>query len=145
MSMKELFQIVDDYTKTPNACFIIMIFMTGSAYKVFMHIIRQTIGYHKKSDGISISQFVENTGVSAKQVNTAIKQLKELKVITVKSQTLKSGGKSYNRYSLNMRGITTLVKKLHKGSVKSTHIKENRQNTIEQKKRERGEHLFFFF
>ncbi len=160
MSMKELFQIVDDYTKTPNACFIIMVFMTGSAFKVFMHIIRQTIGYNKKSDGISISQFTEHTGVSAKQVNTAIKQLKELKVITVKSQTAKSGGKSYNRYSLNMKSINTLVQKLHKGSVKTTqgvvqklhkgsvkitHTKDNRQNTIEQKKREREGNIFFSF
>jgi len=175
MSMKELFQIVDDYTKTPNACFIIMVFMTGSAFKVFMHIIRQTIGYNKKSDGISISQFVEHTGVSATQIKKALTELKELKVITVKSQTAKSGGKSYNRYSLNMKGINTLVSKRNKGSVKSTqghsrktakgtaendqghsrktakgtaendHTKDNRQNTIEQKKREREGSIFFSF
>jgi len=160
MSMKEIFQIIDDFTKTPNACFIIMIFMTGSAYKVFMHIVRQTIGYHKKSDGISISQFTEHTGVSNRQVQEAIKQLQELKVITVKSQTAKSGGKSYNRYSLNMKGINTLVQKLPKGIAKTAkgvqqkspkgiaktaNTKENRQNTIEQKRRERERGASFFY
>ena len=152
MSLKEIFEAIDNFTKTPNACFTIMIFMSGSAFKVFMHIVRQTIGYNKKSDGISISQFAEHTGVSNRQVQEAIKQLQELKVITVKSQTAKSGGKSYNRYSLNMKGINTLVQKLPKGTAKTAkgvrqklpkgtaktaNTKENRQNTIEQKKRER--------
>ncbi len=145
MSIKDLFQIIDDFTKTPNACFIIMIFMSGSAFKVFMHIVRQTIGYNKKSDGISISQFAGHTGVSNRQVQEAIKQLQELKVITVKSQTAKSGGKSYNRYSLNMKGINTLVQKLPKGTAKTANTKDNRQNTIEQKKREREGNILFSF
>ena len=152
MSVKELFEAMDNFTKTPNACFTIMVFLSGSAFKIFMHIVRQTLGYGKKSDGISISQFVEFTGVSKSQVMRSIEELKKLKVITVKHQQNKSGGKSYNRYSLNLKGIDTLVSKWDKGSTimkqgvvskrdKGSaimeHTKENRQNTIEQKKRKR--------
>jgi phage replication O-like protein O len=100
---------MDNFTKTPNACFEMMVILTGSEFKLFMHIVRQTIGYGKKSDGISISQFVANTGVSSRQVSVSIEKLKEYKVIIVKRQTLKSGGKSYNRYSLSAKGINTLV------------------------------------
>ena len=147
-----MFEILDNFTKTPNVIFVIMKFTSGSEYKIVLHIVRQTMGYNKKSDGISISQFVEATGVSSTQVKKAITALKEKKIINVTGQTQKNGGKSYNRYSINLKGVNTLVQKLHKGtaenaqgvlqklhkgSAENAHTKENRQNTIEQKKRER--------
>jgi len=143
-----MFEILDNFTKTPNVIFVIMKFTTGSEYKIVLHIVRQTMGYNKKSDGISISQFVESTGLSMRQVNNSIKSLKEKKIINVTGQTQKNGGKSYNRYSINMKGVNTLVQKLHKGTAKNAqgvlqklhkgsaenaHTKENRQNTIKQK------------
>ena len=113
-----MFEILDNFTKTPNVIFVIMKFTSGSEYKILVHIVRQTIGYKKKSDGISLSQFVEATGVSKMQVTRAIKILKELKLIIVTRQTSKSGGKSYNRYAINLKGLNTLVTKCDKGSNK---------------------------
>ena len=147
----ESFEILENYTKVPNEVFLIVKFMKPSSYIVLIHIVRKTVGFNKKSDGISISQFVEATGLSKRQIINSIAELKELKVINITRQTHKNGGKSYNRYKLNLKGITTLVQNLHKGgadnaqgvvqnlhkgSADNAHTKDNRQNTIEQKKRE---------
>jgi len=131
-----MLEVLDNFTKTPNVIFVIMKFISGSEYKIVLHIVRQTLGYEKSSDGISISQFVEVTGLSKAQVNNTIKSLKEKKIIRVSGQTHKNGGKSYNRYSLNFKTIDTLGQKVSKGGSESVHTKDNRQNTIIQKKRE---------
>jgi len=67
---------------------------------ILIHIARQTIGYGKKSDGISISQFVKATSISERKVRRVIKNLKENSYIIVTNQSLSNGGKSFNRYSL---------------------------------------------
>ena len=154
------YEILENFTKVPNEIFIAIKFISGSGCKIYIHVVRKTIGYNKKSDGISISQFVEATGLSTSQVKRAIKELKELKILRVTSQTQKNGGKSYNRYELNLKGINTLVSKRTKGESimnqglgsKRTkgesimnHTKDNRQNTIEQKKRERVTLDFLYF
>jgi len=148
----ETFEILDNFTKVPNVIFLIIKHINKSSFVVLIHIVRKTIGYNKKSDGISISQFSDDTGLSPRQVNNSIKELKEKKIIRVSGQTHKNGGKSYNRYEINIKGINTLVQSLHKGSATNAqgvvqslhkgsatnaHTKDNRQNTIEQKKRER--------
>ena len=70
---------------------------------ILIHIARQTIGYGKKSDGISISQFVKATGISERKVRRVIKNLKDNNYIIVTNQSLSNGGKSFNRYSLQKR------------------------------------------
>ena len=148
----ENFEILDNYTKVPNEVFIIVKFMKPSSYIVLTHIVRKTIGFNKGSDGISISQFVEATGLSKRQVINSIAELKKLKVINITRQTQKNGGKSYNRYKLNLKGITTLVQNLHKGgadnaqgvvqnlhkgSADNAHTKENNtKNNLTKEERE---------
>ena len=67
---------VPNHTQIPNI--IIdqhMAELSHAQFKVLMAICRKTIGWHKQSDYISISQIVELAGVSNKTVVGAIKQL----------------------------------------------------------------------
>ena len=69
---------VPNHTQIPNI--IIdqhMSELSHAQFKVLMAICRKTIGWHKQSDYISISQIVELTGVSNKTVVGAIKQLEK--------------------------------------------------------------------
>ncbi len=154
------FEIMENFTKVPNEVFLIIKYVNNSSYIILIHIVRQTIGYGKKSDGISLSQFVEATRFSKRQIVKSIDELKNHRIIKVTKQTQKNGGKSYNRYELNLKGIDTLVNSMHKGSELNAqgvvnsmhkgselnaHTKDNRQNTIEQKKRERLNPSFLYF
>jgi phage replication O-like protein O len=61
--------------------------LSHAQFKVLMAICRKTIGWHKQSDYISISQIVELTGVSNKTVVGAIKQLERKGfIVTQKSK-----------------------------------------------------------
>ncbi len=71
-------------------------------FRILMHIARQTIGYGKKSDGISLTQFVKSTRMSKSKVVTTIAELKKKRLIKVKKQTQPSGRKSYNKYTLSL-------------------------------------------
>jgi phage replication O-like protein O len=90
-----------NYTQVPN---IILDDATLDVYefRILSHIARQTIGYGKKNDGISLSQFRKATGISVAKVHATVTTLKEKKYIKVTQQTAKSGGKSYNKYSLTL-------------------------------------------
>jgi len=69
---------VPNHTQIPNI--IIdqhMAELSHAQFKVLMAICRKTIGWHKQSDYISISQIVELAGVSNKTVVGAIKQLEK--------------------------------------------------------------------
>ncbi len=108
---------------------------------ILIHIARQTIGYGKKSDGISISQFVKATGISERKVRRVIKNLKDNNYIIVTNQSLSNGGKSFNRYSLQKRPAEAnpLRSDRPNGTVSQTYgVVSHRpiQNKIEQNKRE---------
>ncbi len=79
---------VPNHTQIPNI--IIdrhMAELSHAQFKVLMAICRKTIGWHKQSDYISISQIVELTGVSNKTVVGAIKQLERKGfIVTQKSK-----------------------------------------------------------
>ncbi len=91
----------ETFTKIPN---IILDDTTLNVYEraILIHIARQTIGYGKKSDGISLSQFVKATGISKAKVIRTIEDVKKKKLLKVIKQTAASGGKSYNRYYLTL-------------------------------------------
>lgn len=127
----------ENFTKVPNA---IMDDPALDVYevRVLLHIARQTIGYGKKSDGISLSQFVNATGISKSKVQDTIKSLIDKKAIKAISQTSKNGGHSYSRYSVNLyrketdlyRDTTNPIPHDDKGLYRDTVT----QKKIEQKK-----------
>ena len=129
------------FTKVPN---VILDDPSLNVYefRILMHIARQTIGYSKKSDGISLSQFVKFTNMGKTKVVSTLADLKKKKLIKVLKQTNSSGRKSFNKYTLlivhemnNPKGLivheTNNTSSPHEPSlVRETVI----QKKIEQKK-----------
>jgi len=76
------------FTKIPNT-FIDewLLKLSGTATKVFLVILRKTIGWHKESDVISISQIEKHSGLSENSVLTGLKELKLFNLI----ETTKEG------------------------------------------------------
>lgn len=75
MALKE--ETVLHFTKIPND-FIDewLLKLSGTATKVFLVILRKTVGWHKESDIISISQIEKSTGLSENSVLSGLKELK---------------------------------------------------------------------
>jgi phage replication O-like protein O len=71
---------------------------------VYIVICRQTIGWQKETDAISLSQFVRMTGLSKPTITKAIKQLVSSELIAVQSS---SAGKirDTNQYSLRSKTV----------------------------------------
>ena len=93
-----------NYTKIPN--WILdnsELELDPYEFAILMHILRRTIGFGKKSDGIAFSQFAEATKMSRSSVIRTIEKLRKKRVIQVKKQRAKDGGDSFNRYSLHPR------------------------------------------
>jgi len=72
-------------------------------FRILTWIIRQTIGYGKKSDMISVSQFVNNTGISKSTVLKTLELLNTKGYIHVVKKTKPNGLGNSNRYSLNAK------------------------------------------
>lgn len=86
------------YTAIPN-CLpdIYMPIVSDVQYKVLECIVRKTLGWHKRWDGIALSQFEEMTGNSRPAIVRAIADLVELKIILCG----KGQGRSSSQYALN--------------------------------------------
>lgn len=65
------------FTRTPNFIFEIMPQLSPSEFKVIMVVVRQTYGYHKQVDAISLTQFMAMTSLSRQGVINAIASLIE--------------------------------------------------------------------
>ena len=83
--------------------------LSGEEMKCLMFIIRKTYGWHKKQDEISLSQFIEATGMAKSSVCRAIKNLKTKNIIkgyklVNRIQTTYEFNKKYN----NWKGVTKL-------------------------------------
>ena len=75
------------FTKIPNN-FIDewLLKLSGTATKVFLVILRKTIGWHKESDVISISQIEKNSGLSENSVLSGLKELKKHSLLETKKE-----------------------------------------------------------
>jgi len=129
---------VPNHTQIPNT-FIdeSMAKLTHAQFKVLIAICRKTIGWHKHSDYISISQIVELANVSNKTVVKALKQLEEMGYITTqkskRSTTLITI--NYNDTSVTSTPPSVVstqgsVMSTQDTSVLSTHTKETIKETI---------------
>ncbi len=65
----------------------------GEQMQCLFLIIRKTYGYNKKVDSISLSQFVDGTGLKKPTVCRALRELKEKNLIIIKNDN--GGGKEY--------------------------------------------------
>lgn len=73
-------------------------------------LLNQTVGFKKKSDGISISQWMKRSGLSKKKVISTLESLKKKRIIKKQRQKASNNGHLYSRYTL------TLVSVRDKGS-----------------------------
>lgn len=75
----------DGYTRIPNIVLerLALYRLSGEAWKCLLVIFRKLFGWHKKSDCIPLSQFVELTGMGKQSVVRALKYLSERKIIAV--------------------------------------------------------------
>lgn len=126
-------------------------------FRILMHIARQTIGYNKKSDGISLTQFVKFTGMGKSKVVTTIAALKKKRLIKITKQTQPSGRKSFNKYTLTLVHEKDIPPSLIVHETDSTSPRDGHtlvhemdiQNTIEQntidkrRETERSDNIFF--
>ena len=78
-------------------------------------LLRQTVGYKKKSDGISYNQFSRKAGLSRRKTIQVIDDLIAKRLIKRKRQKSKRGDADYNRYSLNFENILSkkVVHEMH--------------------------------
>ena len=90
-------QLADGYTPIANAIMDALARTRFSGYErsVLDFLFRKTYGWAKKSDLISLSQFVDGTGILKPHVARTIKRLVERKVIT------RNGNDTLVRYEFN--------------------------------------------
>lgn len=92
--------------------------LSGAEVKIFIAISRKTIGWHKDTDKISISQLMELTGLSNRQIINSINFLNNKNLIT----TIKSQGRS-TEFEINYDSVkSSPVKKVHRGSEESSQV-----------------------
>lgn len=66
----------EKHTQVPNSLFELMPLMKESELKVVLHAVRQTRGYHRATDTISFSQFMQATGLARQSVFEGIEAAK---------------------------------------------------------------------
>ena len=123
--------------QVPNAVHDeVMPILSDTALRCYLTIIRQTIGWQKEKDKISISQFVKKTNRCRPSVIKAINELEELELIT-KTLINYNGGKiAEYSINLNFEGLkkltskeSLLVKKVNSGSKESLQKVVKKVNT----------------
>lgn len=146
------------FTQTPNILFDELLrVLSNSEVKVLLVIIRKTYGWidsktHKRKvkDRISVSQFMELSGLSRRIISFAIGSLVEKKLICIsdnKGNPLNDGqkrkGRSYIYYSSSIEEITSMLnldlcKKRHQPVQIVIHNKRNiyKRNNIDRKESE---------
>ena len=74
-----------NHTQTPNICLDeIFKTLTEGELRVILVIIRQTFGWHKSADKISLNQLAEKTGMERKSVCRSLASLIEKKLVDKK-------------------------------------------------------------
>lgn len=105
--------------------------LSGSDLKCYLTIIRQTTGWHKKQDRISISQFVKFTGLSNRSVIDSCRRLVACGLIISSKDDeqnnhfMLSSGEDFTPYeksSPNEKSSQGDMKKVHRGSEKSSQV-----------------------
>lgn len=108
--------------------------ISGEARQVLDFIIRKTYGWHKKEDDISLSQFVEGTGLNKTRVCHSIAKLITMNLIAKKGNVANNGNGWCSTYCFNKdyslwRPLPKKAKVIAKKSKRSLpiigHTKEN--------------------
>lgn len=130
-------QTEDGFTKIANELLeaFSQIDASGSAWRVFMVVLRKTYGFHKKSDKISLTQFEDMSRLTRVSVCRGINELIELNIITVEKDGY------INEYSIQKNyGIWGSIKPVTsnkndtESSIKPVTKTSNKNDTNKRKK-----------
>ena len=102
--------------QVPNAVIDeLMSVLSGADFKCYMLVVRQTTGWNKQKDAVSISQMMEKCSLSNRGVIDACEKLVELGLLT-KSK----GFRGMNVFSVNFDKVATCELSSHVNSAHST-------------------------
>jgi len=125
-----------NYTQIPNEIFDdYMDKLTGAELKVLLKICRNTFGWQKEIDKISISQIEKSTGLGKTIIISAVKKLEKLDLIEAYREDKKS-----TSYMIKVdvvqkvnKGCSESEQEGHKSCSESEHTKEILKETIKRK------------
>lgn len=108
---------------------------SGSAWRVFMVVLRKTYGFHKKKDKISLTQFEDMSRLTRMSVCRGLNELVELNVITVEKDGYINIYQVQKDYELWGSIIPVTSNKYDtKSSIKPVTKTSNKYDTYKRKK-----------
>lgn len=141
-------QIENGYTAIANDIMdaLCHIRIPGEARQVLDSILRKTYGWHKKEDGIPLSQFVEMTGINRPNICRSINMLVDMNIIIKKDNgIIKKDNELWTTYSFQKdfekwkplskkitlsKKIMTVIEKDNEPLSKKIHSKETLQKQL---------------
>lgn len=110
----------NNFSQIPNNVLekLITYDFTGTEFKIILKVIRQTFGYHKDKDWISLSQFQGTTGKSRRNISRFIRKLVSRKTLVKRSSP---GKNAY--YSINTDTDTWLKTGVRNGTTDTSVLK----------------------
>lgn len=100
--------------------------LTCAEFKCYLFVVRKIKGWNKELDSISVSQFIEVTGLSNRSIITACESLVEIGLLE------RSGGeRKLNTYSVKAFDFSESGEKSSSDLVKKVHTQNNNKNTIQ--------------
>lgn len=103
----------ENYIAVPNVIFDYwMPKLKGSKFSVLFFLYCQTVGKGNNCIKISFTQLAKNVNLCSKQMTRAVKDLKDMNLITVKNNYSKKFGTESNTYSVNINTIHNIKKEL---------------------------------
>ena len=120
--------------------------LTCAELKCYLFVVRKTKGWNKESDSISVSQFMEVTGLSNRSVITACESLVEMGLLERSGGERKLNTYSVKAFDFSQTGeksssdktgenFSQTGEKSSSDLVKKVHTQNNNKNTIQNNKK----------
>ena len=124
--------------------------LTCAELKCYLFVVRKTKGWNKESDSISVSQFMEVTGLSNRSVITACESLVEMGLLERSGGERKLNTYSVKAFEISQTGeksssdktgenFSQTGEKSSSDLVKKVHTQNNNKNTIQNKNTKKSE------
>ena len=96
-------EITENYTNHPNViCDYWLPILGGAEFQLLYYIVRKTIGWNKKGDQISLSQFTKGTGLDRRTIMRTIENLENLGLISRTKLKRSFGDNDATLYEINL-------------------------------------------
>ena len=123
------------YTQVPDEVLDELLPRLGHAeLKVLLFIVRQTFGWGKEYDSISLSQLTQGTQLHRKSVMRAVKGLEEKRILWVQRDKSKQGDAEINAYGLVVKDVTAGGR--GKKRLPQAHKAPNKKHSLQETKDE---------